>query len=342
MVYSNSFTDQTASRENFKKDEQNVTSFYEFSPYPDLGANLKDPKPAFAPILETLAKKKQINYLEAGCGTGHMLVGVAKSFPQWRCHGVDLSQPSLEIAARLSTMHGTEVTLHNGSYLDKLPFEGIKFDLISAQGTLHHCADPVAALKNLANHLNDDGFISLHMYGLRLDREKFEIKEILDIMEPDIEQIERRFALYKNLMTQKNKLTLKKILSISPLSILRFLKNFLRDIKRKSRRISWSPPWNATYDKISSPWVDHFCHPCERAYEVPEIISLVESSNLKIIHMLGEGREQMDLLPGGWKGKFGKLPQTDKYRLMELLCPGASSFRMILCKSGNEIFAASH
>ena len=173
-------TDQSAGAETA------VRRMYEFAPYPDLGAALKDASPLFAPIADELNKRGALRYLEAGCGTGHLLVGVAKAHPEWRCFGIDLSDASLTIARQLAERHGAKVTLARGSYLEPLPFDGAPFDVVSAMGTIHHAEDPVAALKNLRSYLADDGWLAMHLYGRRLDAEKFDIKEMLSIFEPDL------------------------------------------------------------------------------------------------------------------------------------------------------------
>ncbi len=82
---------------------------------------------------------------------------------------------------------------------------------------------------------------------------------------------------------------------------------------------------------MSSPWKDHFCHPCERAYEVPELREIIEKSGFKVIHLNGQGREEEWRLPEEWRQPYKKLNEWDRYRLMELLSP-PRSFSMILVR----------
>ncbi len=306
---------------------------YEFAPYPDLGAALKDPRPQFAPIAQELAARKGLRYLEAGCGTGHLLVGVAKAHPDWRCFGIDLSEASLAVAHELAARHSATITVARGSYLEPLPFDGAPFDVISAIGTIHHAEDPVAALQNLRRYLADDGWFAMHLYGRRLDAEKFDIKEILSIFEPDLFAHERRFTLYRQLVAHRRAAgRLRRIFDTSPLDLVRLLRRWAVNARRRAQKTSWSPSWQEDYRALSAPWIDHFCHPCERAYEVPEIRRLVEQSGFRVVHMLGQGREESWRLPPAWREPFKRLDAWDRWRLMELVAP-ARSFTMLMRKA---------
>lgn len=333
MAYSNSAHDLKAGQAARKTDEGSVRKMYEFAPYPDLGADLKDARQVFAPAAARLGADKPLRFLDVGCGTGHLLVGTAKAFPHWQCHGIDLSDASLGVARQMAEKHGVDVTIERGSYLDPLPFETKQFDLISAQGTIHHSADPLGAMKQLRKALADDGLMSMHMYGWRLDRRKFEIKEMLSIFEPDLFNHGRRFELYKQLMRFERRWTLRRLMSYSPLDIYAGLKHKLRDWRRRATGISWSPPWTARYDTIDAPWIDHFCHPVERAYEVPDLETLVKDSGFEVVEMLGQGHENPSLLPPEWREAYKSLDPWQRYRLMELLSPSEQSFRMLLRKA---------
>ncbi len=313
--------------------QSEVRALYEDAPYPDLGAGLKDPSPSFAPILDDLTGRHHVNYLEAGCGTGHMLVGVAKRFPNWTCHGLDLSDASLAVARQLAEKHGATVDLTRMSYLDRLPFERESFDLISAQGTLHHCDDPCGALKNLAGYLKPDGYVSLHVYGARLDAPKFDLKEAISLFEPDLSARAERFAVYTALVEHRNtRDRLRAVLDISPLDILRWTRRAYANLRRRSLATVWSPPWTDRYTAPTSPWADHFCHPCERAYEVTDFREFVEGAGMEVVHMRGQGRVDHSLVPAELLGRFDQLSSWDQWRFMELVGPRLS-FSAILGKA---------
>lgn len=314
--------------------QKEVRALYEHAPYPDLGAGLKDPTHSFAAIIDALAGRANVTFLEAGCGTGHMLVGVAKRFPGWECHGLDLSQASLDVARQLADMHGASVELHRLSYLERLPFKPGSLDLISAQGTIHHCDDPVGALKNLRRYLAPDGYISMHVYGARLDARKFDMKETISLFVPDLSEFENRFAVYDALVRHRSaRDRVRTILDTSPLDVLRWLRQAGANLRRRAKSTVWSPPWTHRFGAPTAPWADHFCHPCERAYEVPGIRDLVEGANLEVVAMLDQGRIDSSLVPEPLREQFETLPPWDQWRFMELMGP-ARSFSVILRKPG--------
>lgn len=287
--------------------------------------------PLLTPIADQLARIPNLRFLDAGCGTGHYLVGVAKKYPQWRCCGIDLSQASLDQAKALARMHGATIDVRRGSYSETLPFEGT-FDVIAALGTIHHAADPVAALKNLGNALREDGYLLMHLYGMRIDRQKFDMKEMLDIFEPDLRNVERRFFYYDALMQHRRRHWLKQLLQMPLIDVLMSGKIWLRNLLRRSRNEVWSPPFTDRFTSPTAPWIDHFCHPCERAYEVPQVIDLIKKSGFRVERMLGQGREYPQLIPEGWRADYSKLADEEKWRLSELLAFRGASFRVILRK----------
>lgn len=327
--YSNSKTDMAPSADGRTEDESAVRTMYEFAPYPDLGADLKDNMSLYlTPIREELARRQHVKFLDAGCGTGHHIVAAASQHPGWECHGIDLSNASLDIAKQLATKHGVNVHLHRGSYLDPMPFTE-KFDVILAMGTIHHCADPVAGMKNLKNHLKQDGYLLLHLYGMRGDREKFDIKEALSILEPDLESYDKRFAYYSALMKHRKRNWLKRLALTTPADVWGSLRTGWRNFRRRRRNVSWSPPFTAEYSEITAPWIDHFCHPCERAYELPEVRELIEASGFVVRHMLKQGKERPNLLPAEWHVRYQQLNDWEKWRMSELLSLGGGSFAIV-------------
>lgn len=312
--------------------QNNVQNLYELAPYPGLGAKLKSHH--LNEMIEFLPaeKNKSLTYLEAGCGTGHLLIGVAKENPNWNCLGIDLSSASIKMASDLANKHNCEVKLYQNSYLDELTIPKKSIDIISAQGTIHHCDDPEKALRNLSSYLKDDGIISMHLYGERLDSKKFDLKEAISIFQPDMNDYIDRYRIYDALIKYNKKRNfLKSVLDTSILDIIRILRQFFKNKYRKIKNVTWSPPWTDYYNKPNSPWKDHFCHPCERAYEIPDLKKLLEYSGLKIVSMRAQAKIELELIPSELRLEFSKLDNWEKFRLMELLGPNRS-YSMLLKK----------
>ncbi len=330
--YTNSQFDRTDGAAGRAIDEAAVRSMYEEAPYPDLGADLKDLESFFRPVADELSRRKQVRFLDVGCGTGHILVGVAKRHPDWDCCGIDLSQASLDVARQLSELHYAPVTLHRGSYLEPLPFDGGSFDVISAMGTIHHTADPAGAMRALRDGMADDGLMLLHLYGWRCDAGKFDIKAVLDLLEPDISNHAVRFELYDGLMRHRQGRLLNRIATTTLADLYYGTRTWLRNFGRRARKESWSPPWTDQFTAPTPPWIDHFCHPCERAYEVPEVRELVESTGFRVVHNMRQGIEHRQLIPPDWGDRYEALDDWDKRRMSELLADGGGSFAMWLRK----------
>ena len=328
--YSNSAHDEQPGEAGLREDEATVRRMYEMAPYPDLGAALKSIDFFFDPIREDLLSRQTVNFLDVGCGTGHVVVGVAKKYSDWNCYGIDLSSASLGIARKLAKQHGVSVTLERGSYLDPLPFDCGKFDVISATGTIHHAADPFAAMRVLREALRDNGWLFLHLYGWRNDAIKFDIKEMLSIFQPDLAQHQERFELYRTLIGHRRSRIKHRIATTTLADLYALVRNALRNVLRRRKGESWSPGWDADYPVLDSPWIDHFCHPCERAYEVAEVQELAEETGFHVMHMLKQGKERPHLIPPKWQSKYDQLDDWSKWRLSELLSDGGGSFAVIL------------
>jgi len=320
---------QPPSEPKARTGESEVQRFYEAEPYPDLGAKPKNPARWLTPALAQLeiSPERPLRYLDAGCGTGHSVVGVALKHPDWAISAIDLSGPSLDVARELAAMHGATIDFRQGSYLDPLPFEG-SFDLIGSFGSVHHTPDPPGAVRNLLSALAPDGIFVMHLYGKDLDRGKFVIREALDILEPDITNVERRFALYRELVDKQRPSLAARLLDLSPRVVLRGLRNLLRDARR-ARGESWSPSWRIDFREPSSPWIDHFCHPLEKAYNVRNVEALATAAGLEVITMLSQGREDLARLPPNWRPLYDALDRWDRRRLMELLDITARSVMLI-------------
>ena len=79
-----------------------VRAFYRSNPYPSYGAQIRRHH------IDWYQKycAKPGRYLEAGCGTGHIMLGIATSLPQHQYWAIDFSDKSIEIARQLARDHG--------------------------------------------------------------------------------------------------------------------------------------------------------------------------------------------------------------------------------------------
>jgi len=109
---------------------------------------------------KTLAGKR---VLDAGCGTGHQLLGLASQYPEAHFTGMDLSRSSLDVAEELRRRNGLgNVELARGA-IGGEGFEG-PYDLIVMTGVLHCLDDPRAGLAWLAERLSPGGLMYLWLF----------------------------------------------------------------------------------------------------------------------------------------------------------------------------------
>jgi SAM-dependent methyltransferase len=102
------------------------------------------------------ALKKGIDVLEVGCGTGHSLSLLAKSFPESRFVGYDL----LEESIASGKARAQELGLGNASFEIKdvtSMTHADQFDLVTAFDTVHDQAKPDVLLSGIARALKPGG-----------------------------------------------------------------------------------------------------------------------------------------------------------------------------------------
>lgn len=157
-----------------------VKAMYEEYPYPSpiVGDSLIDDVANNLGFLWMNQDLEGKRILDAGCGSGHRLLGVAKRYPKARLWGLDMTSRSLDTARGLAQKHNlTNVQFVQG---DLLNFQlDQEFDIIVSTGVIHHLENPRLGLSNVAALLAADGvFIVWHYHSLgehsRLcDRELF-------------------------------------------------------------------------------------------------------------------------------------------------------------------------
>lgn len=101
--------------------------------------------------------------LDAGCGTGHRLAALAKTYRKTQFTGLDISSSSLAVAQQLAEKH----QLGNLSFLEGDIEElatSEQFDLIISTGVIHHLPDPAGGVKKLSQALSAEGIMLLWLY----------------------------------------------------------------------------------------------------------------------------------------------------------------------------------
>ena len=145
-----------------------VREFYEETPFPsyddfDSVASLarKAREGRFAALLDAQVPPRA-RILECGCGTGQLsnFLGSANR----SVIGSDLSLPSLRLGEAFRVANGLESVRFLQMNLFRPALKPGRFDLVIANGVLHHTSDPRAAFASIARLVRPGGFLLVGLY----------------------------------------------------------------------------------------------------------------------------------------------------------------------------------
>ncbi len=137
-----------------------VQNQYEDNPYPRWSDTAAAPATQVRPF----------EALVAGCGTGRQSVELAQRHPTARILAIDLSLTSLSYALRKTRELGLTNITYAQADIMALGTIGRRFDLIEANGVLHHLADPWAGWRVLLSLLRPGGEMRIGLYSERARR----------------------------------------------------------------------------------------------------------------------------------------------------------------------------
>lgn len=159
---------------------RDVRAMYEAFPYPSptVGGSLIED---VANSLYTLFGEDSLEgkwILDAGCGTGHRLLAVARRYPEARFVGLDMTGASIETARALARKHGLDnVQFQQG---DLVEFRSTQpFDVIMSSGVIHHLENPRRGMESLAANLAENGMLVVWLYHSLGEHQRLLDREIV-------------------------------------------------------------------------------------------------------------------------------------------------------------------
>ena len=105
--------------------------------------------------------------------------------------GIDLSEASLAYARRMANQLGVDnATFVHGDLMDAASL-GRHFDVIVANGVLHHMADPAGGWQALASTLRPGGLMKVGLYSAAARRVIVAARQLVSASgwEPDVQSI---------------------------------------------------------------------------------------------------------------------------------------------------------
>jgi SAM-dependent methyltransferase len=284
-----------------------VARQYEGHPYPkpspDLAATIADggyqvgDPSLWAPMLWPEGQsRKKLTILVAGCGT---MQAAWFAFTNRQCEviGVDLSEASLAHQRFLQDKHAlTNLRLFKGD-LCNVSEIGRGFDLIVCTGVLHHLRHPDEGMRALADVLAEDGALACMVYGATRRTGVYMMQDVF-----------RRLGVSAN----------------------------AEGIAFVRRTLPSLPAWHFVHQYTAiarelendAALVDTFLHPQDRAYTVPQVLTLIEDNGL---HFQG-WFENSVYYPEGvpWLSpelvaRVGGAPPRDQWAIMEMLSPAIAT-----------------
>ena len=101
---------------------------------------------------------EQGKFLEVGCGTGRISVGIAKYTRNIKIVGIDLSESMLVVAKDNASKERVNHRVQfKHADAKAIPFEDCTFDAVFCHNMLHHLEDPLTVLKEMKRVVKPDG-----------------------------------------------------------------------------------------------------------------------------------------------------------------------------------------
>lgn len=144
--------------------------------------------------------------LVAGVGLGNDIISMGyllKKYTNVKLVGIDVSPTAINICKeRVAKYDLDNIELIEISLLDLKPEIHGKFDLIICIGVLHHLRDPEYGLNCLTNVLEDNGAISIMVYGKYGRTGIYQMQDLLRKINNNIDDYSIKINNYKNIYKQ--------------------------------------------------------------------------------------------------------------------------------------------
>ncbi len=270
------------------------------------GRDLSDPERLKYKLWPHQDAPKNLRILVAGCGANQAAI-IAHANPQHLVTGIDLSEQAIANHLRLQERHQlANLNLHSLAVEDAASL-GL-FDYIVTTGVLHHLKDPSLGLNALRQALSPKGVMSVMLYSRN-----------------------RRAGVY---MVQDALRVLGAGRDLSGVAMTRDVLQNLPDWHHARQYVVGAP--DLGYD---AGLVDTFLNARDRAFDVPELLRLVEDTGLAFQGWLdGFYYSPSAAFPATAtiQQRIHDLPKSDQWHVVDLLAQPTATHRFLICHPGRE------
>jgi len=117
------------------------------------------------PGAPTSAGEIPVRVIDVGCGTGHLLVSLARHFPKTEFLGVDASSQALSAAEALARSQKLNNLAFRRADITTSMADLGTFPLVICTGVLHHLEDIPRAFRRLTTLMKPNGYLLVWLYG---------------------------------------------------------------------------------------------------------------------------------------------------------------------------------
>lgn len=232
------------------------------------------------------APDRPLRALDAGCGRGVGLLGMAALQPDVQFLGVDMNRVALaEVRAEVARRGMKNVAVQE---VDLMTLAGLEipeggFDLIVSSGVLHHLSDPAEGLRRLREALAPHGVLTLMVYGQYGREGIYRLVRAIDALIPRDRPLEERLAVGRRL------------------------------VREAAMPGITDGPWKELAALADEEFVDRYLNVNERAYTVDQLYDLLEENGLCLLDFCD--RVDWSMPPGIGEGS----PARVRHRIVENL-----------------------
>jgi SAM-dependent methyltransferase len=259
---------------------------------------------------------RRLRALDAGCGRGVGVLGLATLQPDVDFLAVDVNRVALDEARaeaaqrELDNVRFAEVDLMT---LDGLEVPEGGFDVIYSSGVLHHLSSPARGLELLRGALAPHGVLVLMVYARHGREPLYRMVRALDALAPRDRPLRERLALGRALAASG---------------------------AGEALRVG---PWTDAATLHDVEFVDRYLNVNETSYDLDELFSLTEGAALSFLGWCtpSDWDVRAVLGAGAVAARASALPERAQWRIVEQ-CTWRPRFELLLGHAGNAPRAPLH